>query len=82
MPLRKISCLASFYKWAKHPRRIPVWRETEEQNALMKATRNYGDIPDNIFGRSRASAMKVRQRYELLFELIQKSGLGSARLWA
>ncbi|MGZ8942803.1 MAG: tyrosine-type recombinase/integrase [Methylobacter sp.] len=89
---RKISCLATFYKWGKRndkvledpiyqiekpkrPRRIPVWLETEEQNALMKATRNYDDIPDNIFGRSRESALKVRQRYELLFELIQKSGL-------
>lgn len=89
---RKISCLATFYKWAKRsslvaddpvyqiekpkrPRRIPVWLETEEQNALMKATRNYDDIPDNVFGRSRESALKVRQRYELLFELIQKSGL-------
>jgi site-specific recombinase XerC len=37
--------------------------------------RNYDDIPDNIFGRSRESSLKVRQRYELLFELIQKSGL-------
>lgn len=89
---RKISCLATFYKWAKRnntvqedpiyqiekpkrPRRMPVWLETEEQDALMKATRNYDDIPDNIFGRSREFSMKVRQRYELLFELIQKSGL-------
>jgi site-specific recombinase XerD len=59
----------------KRPRRIPVWLETEEQDALMKATRNYDDIPDNVFGRSRAFSMAVRQRYELLFELIQKSGL-------
>ena len=89
---RKISCLATFYKWAKRnnkveedpiyqiekpkrPRRIPVWLETEEQNALNKATRNYDDIPDNIFGRSRESLLDVRRRYELLFELIQKSGL-------
>jgi site-specific recombinase XerD len=89
---RKISCLATFYKWAKRnqkvqedpvyqiekpkrPRRIPVWLETEEQAALQKATRNYDDIPDNVFGRSRAFSMGVRQRYELLFELIQKSGL-------
>jgi site-specific recombinase XerD len=89
---RKISCLATFYKWAKRnnkvqedpiyqiekpkrPRRIPVWLETEEQTALMKATRNYDDIRDNVFGRSREFSMAVRQRYELLFELIQKSGL-------
>jgi site-specific recombinase XerD len=89
---RKISCLATFYKWAKRnnkvqedpiyqiekpkrPRRMPVWLETEEQDALMKATRNYDDIPDNVFGRSREFSMKIRQRYELLFELIQKSGL-------
>ena len=89
---RKISCLATFYKWAKRnskvqedpiyqiekpkrPRRIPVWLETEEQNSLIKATRNYDDIPDNIFGRSRESLLEVRRRYELLFELIQKSGL-------
>jgi site-specific recombinase XerD len=89
---RKISCLATFYKWAKRnhhvqedpvyqiekpkrPRRMPVWLETEEQDAFMRATRNYDDIPDNIFGRSRQSSIKVRQRYELLFELIQKSGL-------
>jgi len=89
---RKISCLATFYKWAKRnnkvtedpiyqiekpkrPRRMPVWLETEEQAALLKATRNYDDIPDNVFGRSRAFSMAVRQRYELLFELFQKSGL-------
>ena len=89
---RKISCLATFYKWAKRnnkvtedpiyqiekpkrPRRIPVWLEIEEQAALTKATRNYDDIPDNVFGRSRAFSMAVRQRYELLFELFQKSGL-------
>ena len=89
---RKISCLATFYKWGKRnnkvsedpiyqiekpkrPKRIPVWLETEEQDALMKATRNYDDIPDNVFGRSREFSMAVRQRYELLFELIQKSGL-------
>ena len=52
-----------------------MWLETEEQAALQKATRNYDDIPDNVFGRSRAFSMAVRQRYELLFELIQKSGL-------
>ncbi len=89
---RRISCLATFYKWCKRnnivdddpiyqidkpkrPRRIPVWLETEEQDALMKATRNYDDIPDNVFGRSREYSLKIRQRYELLFELIQKSGL-------
>ena len=89
---RKISCLATFYKWAKRnnkvtedpiyqiekpkrPRRIPIWLEIEEQAALTKATRNYDDIPDNVFGRSRAFSMAVRQRYELLFELFQKSGL-------
>jgi site-specific recombinase XerD len=89
---RKVSCLATFYKWArrtnkvtedpvyqiekpKRPRRLPVWLETEEQAALMKATRNYDDIPDNAFGRSREFALAVRRRYELLFELIQKSGL-------
>lgn len=89
---RKISCLATFYKWAKRndhvqddpiyqidkpkrPRRIPVWLEQDEQDVFMKATRNYDDIPDNIYGRSRQSAIKIRQRYELLFELIQKSGL-------
>lgn len=89
---RKISCLATFYKWArrnnkvvddpiyqiekpKRPRRIPIWLETEEQAALQKATRNYDDIPDNVFGRRRESSLKIRQRYELLFELIQKSGL-------
>jgi len=89
---RNISCLATFYKWAKRnnkvtedpiyqiekpkrPRRMPVWLETEEQTALMKATRNYDDIPDNVFGRSREFSMGVRRRYELLFELIQKSGL-------
>ena len=89
---RKISCLATFYKWAKRnnhaeedpiyqiekpklPRRMPVWLETEEQDAFTKAVRNYDDIPDNIYGRSKPSAIKIRQRYELLFELIQKSGL-------
>lgn len=89
---RKISCLATFYKWAKRndlveddpiyqiekpkrPKRMPVWLEPEEQDIFNRSTRNYDDIPETIFGRSRASAIKVRQRYELLFELIQKSGL-------
>lgn len=89
---RKISCLATFYKWAKRndhvqedpiyqiekpkrPKRMPVWLEQEEQDAFMRATRNYDDIPETIFGRSKPSSVKIRQRYELLFELIQKSGL-------
>ena len=89
---RKISCLSTFYKWAKRreyvqddpiylidkpkcPSRIPVWLEQEEQDDFMKAARNYDDIPDTIFGRSRASSVKIRQRYELLFTLIQKTGL-------
>jgi len=89
---RKISCLSTFYKWAKRreyvqddpiylidkpkrPSRIPVWLEQEEQDDFMKATRNYDDIPDTVFGRSRASSVKIRQRYELLFTLIQKTGL-------
>ncbi len=59
----------------KRPRRIPVWLETEEQDNFMKAVQNYDDIPETIFGRSRSSSIKIRQRYELLFELIQKSGL-------
>jgi integrase/recombinase XerD len=54
---------------------MPEWLEKEEQNDLQRAIRNYDDVPDNIFGRSRDSLLKVRQRYELLFELIQKSGL-------
>jgi site-specific recombinase XerD len=89
---RKISCLATFYKWAKRqslvtedpvyliekpkrPKRIPVWMEKEEQNALYKAMRNHDDIPDTLFGRPRADLLIIRQRYELLFELIQKTGL-------
>jgi integrase/recombinase XerD len=89
---RRISCLATFYKWAKRhervendpiyliekpkrPRRIPIWLEQEEQDSLQRALRNHDDIPDNLFGRSRDYSLKVRQRYELLFELIQKSGL-------
>ncbi len=54
---------------------MPVWLETEEQDAFTKAVLNYDDIPDNIYGRSKPSAIKIRQRYETLFELIQKSGL-------
>lgn len=89
---RKISCLSTFYKWAKRreyvqddpiylidkpklPRRIPVWLEQEEQDSFKCAIRNYDDIPETIFGRSKVSSVKIRQRYELLFELIQKSGL-------
>lgn len=89
---RKVSSLATFYKWAKRqglveddpvyliekpkrPRRIPVWMEKEEQAALYKAMRNHDDIPDTIFGRPRAALLVIRQRYELLFELIQKTGL-------
>jgi len=89
---RKISCLSTFYKWAKRreyvqddpiylidkpkrPSRIPVWLEPEEQNSFKNAIRNYDDIPETIFGRSKVSSVKIRQRYELLFELIQKSGL-------
>jgi len=93
---RKISCLATFYKWGKRnnvvqedpiyqiekpkrPRRMPVWLEVEEQAELMRATRNYDDIPENVFGRSREFSIGVRQRYELLFELFQKSAL--AKRW-
>jgi len=89
---RKISCLSTFYKWAKRreyvqddpiylidkpkrPSRIPVWLEQEEQDTFIKSMRNYDDIPDTVFGRSRASSVKIRQRYELLFTLIQKTGL-------
>ncbi|MDF1583618.1 MAG: tyrosine-type recombinase/integrase [Methyloprofundus sp.] len=89
---RKISCLSTFYKWAKRreyvqddpiylidkpkrPSRMPIWLENEEQTSFMKAMRNYDDIPETIFGRSKTSSIKIRQRYELLFELIQKSGL-------
>ncbi len=89
---RKISCLSTFYKWAKRnehaqedpiyqiekpkrPRRMPVWLELEEQEDFIKSMRNYDDIPDTVFGRSRASSVKIRQRYELLFTLIQKTGL-------
>ncbi len=89
---RKISCLSTFYKWAKRreyvqddpiylidkpkrPSRIPVWLEQEEQDHFIKTMRNYDDIPDTVFGRSRASSIKIRQRYELLFTLIQKTGL-------
>ncbi|MGB8170149.1 MAG: tyrosine-type recombinase/integrase [Chthoniobacteraceae bacterium] len=89
---RKISSLATFYKWAKRqglveddpvyliekpkrPKRIPVWMEKEEQNALYKAMRNHDDIPDTQFGRPRSDLLMIRQRYELLFELIQKTGL-------
>jgi hypothetical protein len=50
---------------------MPVWLEQEEQDAFMKGIRNYNDIPDNIYGRSKQSAIKILQRYELLFELIQ-----------
>jgi site-specific recombinase XerD len=59
----------------KRPRRIPVWMETEEQQAFYKAMRNHDDIPDNVFGRPRKALLAIRQRYELLFELIQKTGL-------
>jgi len=59
----------------KRPSRMPVWLEKEEQDKFMRAVRNYDDIPETIFGRSKTSSVKIRQRYELLFELIQKSGL-------
>ena len=59
----------------KRPSRMPVWLEKEEQEAFVRATRNYDDIPETIFGRSKASSVKIRQRYELLFGLIQKTGL-------
>ena len=59
----------------KRPRRIPVWMEKEEQDSFYKAMRNHDDIPDNIFGRPRKELLVIRQRYELLFELIQKTGL-------
>jgi hypothetical protein len=48
-------------------------------SALMKAARNYDDIPDNIFGRSRESSLKVRQHYDAtrayLKKLIDKAGI-------
>ena len=89
---RSVSCLSTFYKWAKRreyiehdpiyliekpkrPRRIPVWLEPAEQAALTEACQRQDNLPTNVFGKTQSASLAVRQRYALLFELIQKSGL-------
>ncbi|MCP5421246.1 MAG: tyrosine-type recombinase/integrase [Gammaproteobacteria bacterium] len=89
---RRVSCLSSFYKWAKRnevatddpvyqvekpkrPRRIPVWLERHEQQALEAAVRNVDDIPATIFGQPRERMIQVRRRYEMLYLLILNAGL-------
>ena len=73
----------------KRPHRIPVWLAREEQTAFETAARRVDDIPDNISGQKREHLAAIRQRYEVLFGLLPKSGgppccggSSGARCWA
>lgn len=59
----------------KTPHRIPVWLERDEQEQLKSALQDTGDLPENIFGHTPESMMLIRQRYQVLFDLLQNSGL-------
>ncbi|MGV0951922.1 MAG: tyrosine-type recombinase/integrase [Azonexus sp.] len=59
----------------KKPYRLPVWLERDEQDRLQAAAQSRADLPANIFGRTPERLIEVRQRYEVLFGLIQNSGL-------
>ena len=59
----------------KIPSRIPVYLEKEEQQKLRAALTDHENIPKSIFGKKSKYLIEVRQRYEMLFELIQNSGL-------
>ncbi|ADJ29264.1 tyrosine-type recombinase/integrase [Nitrosococcus watsonii] len=59
----------------KRPYRIPVWLEKEEQLAFQEAVQRTEDLPENIFGHTRAHIKTVRRRYDVLFGLILNSGL-------
>ena len=59
----------------KIPGRMPVYLEKEEQEKLRAALTNHDDVPKSIFGKKSKYLIEVRQRYEMLFDLIQNSGL-------
>ncbi len=59
----------------KRPLRLPVWLERDEQARLQAAAATDAVLPRNIFGRTPEHFIEIRQRYEVLFGLIQNSGL-------
>ena len=59
----------------KKPYRLPIWLERDEQERLQAAAKSKADLPANIFGRTPEYRIEIRQRYEVLFGLIQNSGL-------
>jgi len=59
----------------KRPIRIPIYMEKEEQALLKSAFEDRSDIKENVFGMSKEFSNGVRDRYEMLFTLIQNSGL-------
>ena len=59
----------------KHPLRIPVWLEREEQAQLEATLKDRRNIPINIFGNNKTKMTETRRRYEMLFGLLLNSGL-------
>jgi integrase/recombinase XerD len=59
----------------KKPYRLPVWLERDEQARLQAAAASQADLPRNLCGRTPEHLIEVRQRYEVLFNLIQNAGL-------
>ena len=59
----------------KLPLRMPVWMERDEQERFKAALNDNSDLPENIFGHTPENIMLIRQRYQVLFDLLQNSGL-------
>ena len=59
----------------KRPLRLPIWLEHDEQDRLKAAAASKADLAKNIYGDVPEHLIETRQRYEVLFNLIQNSGL-------
>lgn len=57
------------------PHRLPVWLSREEQERLRTVAGRHADLRTNIFGQTPEHLIEVRQRYDVLFGLIQNTGL-------
>ncbi|WP_281241138.1 tyrosine-type recombinase/integrase [Allochromatium warmingii] len=59
----------------KRPHRLPIWMEPDEQARFKQALHDNSDLPENVFGQTPETIMLTRQRYQVLFDLLQNSGL-------
>jgi hypothetical protein len=59
----------------KCPRQFPVWLEREEQTRLNTITATPEALPPNLCGNARDRIAFARQRYAVLFALLQNAGL-------